>query len=318
MELGSQHDEAFAQPTLVLHASAQPTLVLHLLIDYISHFTFLVFLQEPAQTLSVFLGKMMTLEPSVYCWLPHNKKGRSNTNVWLHRSDVLLLQGIYYAEYNASPLPSELRVEFETREYVLMKSFAATDPIDGVKQVKCNCSVDTTLFSCTHVIVSFSLPCFHVSLCPFHYLVFMYTCHCVLFTTLFSCTHVIVSFSLPCFHVHMSLCPFRVKKGRKKISDMHVSVTCKCFSMCYHYAIPTPLDYCLQIMMLAVNIQLFTASLQRLQMSRNQAHEWSNSVGKKFFQRLLEAVAPHYNLWVYVVHYYPYIIPDPPIYTFRK
>ena len=80
--------------------------------------------------------------------------------------------------------------------------------------------------------------------------------------------------------------------------------------MCYHYAIPTPLDYyCLQIMMLAVNIQLFTASLQRLQMSRNRAHEWSNSVGKKLFLRLLEAVAPHYNLWVYVVHYYPYILP---------
>ena len=54
----------------------------------------------------------------------------------------------------------------------------------------------------------------------------------------------------------------------------------------------------MHIMMLAVNIQLFTASLQRLQMSQNKAHEWSNSVGKKFFQRLLEAVAPHYNLWV--------------------
>ena len=92
-------------------------------------------------------------------------------------------------------------------------------------------------------------------------------------------------------------------------SDIHVSVTCKCFSMCYHYAIPTPLDYCLQIMMLAVNIQMFTASLQRLQMSPNKSHEWSNSVGKKFFQRLLEAIAPHYNLWVYVVHYYPYILP---------
>ena len=92
-------------------------------------------------------------------------------------------------------------------------------------------------------------------------------------------------------------------------SDMHVSVTCKCFSMCYHYAIPTPLDYCLQIMMLAVNIQMFTASLQRLQMSPNKSHEWSNSVGKKFFQRLLEAIAPHYNLWVYVVHYYPYMLP---------
>ena len=57
--------------------------------------------------------------------------------------------------------------------------------------------------------------------------------------------------------------------------------------MCYHYAIPTPLDYCLQIMMLAVNIQLFTASLQRLQMSRNQAHEWSNSVGKKTFPKAI-------------------------------
>ena len=30
---------------------------------------------------------------------------------------------------------------------------------------------------------------------------------------------------------------------------------------------------------------------------------------EKLFLRLLEAVAPHYNLWVYVVHYYPYILP---------
>ena len=61
--------------------------------------------------------------------------------------------------------PLELQLKLEMKEYVLMKSFAATDPIDSdaIKQVKCcNCSLDTTLFSCTHVIVSFSLPFFHV------------------------------------------------------------------------------------------------------------------------------------------------------------
>ena len=61
----------------------------------------------------------MALEPSAY-WLPHNnKKGRSNTNVW--------------------------QVKLEMKEYVLMKSFAATDPIDidAIKQVKCNCYLDT-------------------------------------------------------------------------------------------------------------------------------------------------------------------------------
>ena len=106
----------------------------------------------------------MALEPSAYCWLPHNnKKGRSNnTNVWLRHSDVVFLQGICYVDHVTSHLPSELQVKLETKEYVLMKSFAATDPIDAVKQVKCNCSLDTTLFSCTHVIVSFSLPFFHV------------------------------------------------------------------------------------------------------------------------------------------------------------
>ena len=61
-------------------------------------------------------------------------------------------------------------------------------------------------------------------------------------------------------------------------SDMHVSVTCKCFSMCYHYAIPTPLDYCLQIMMLAVNIQMFTASLQRLQFKCHQINHTSGQI----------------------------------------
>ena len=144
MELGSQNE-----------ASAQPTLVLHLLIDYISHFTFLVFLKEPAQTISVFLGKMMSLEPSAYSWLPQNKKGRNNTNVWLAHNKILLLQGRHYAQH-LTPPPSELkRVELGTKEYVLIKSFAGTNLIDLVQQVKCNCSLDTTLFSCTHVIVSF-------------------------------------------------------------------------------------------------------------------------------------------------------------------
>ena len=142
MELGSQDE-----------ASAQPTLVLHLLIDYISHFTFLVFLQEPAQTISVFLAKIMSLEPSAYSWLPaQNKKGRNTTNVWLSHNNILLLQGRHYAQH-LTPPPSELkRVELGAKEYILIKYFDGTNPTDLVKQVKCNCS----------------LPCFHV------------TCHCVL------------------------------------------------------------------------------------------------------------------------------------------
>ena len=33
-------------------------------------------------------------------------------------------------------------------------------------------------------------------------------------------------------------------------------------------------------------------------MTNNRDHEWSNSVGEKLFLRLLEAVTPHYSLWV--------------------
>ena len=130
------------------------------------HFTFLVFLQEPAQTLSVFLVKMMALEPSAY-WLPHNnKKGRSNTNVWLSSNNIIFLQGIYYGKHVISHLPSELQVKLEMKEYV-------PDEIVCYNRSNwqwCNQAGEV------------------LQLFSWHYLVFMYTCHCVLFTTFFSCT----------------------------------------------------------------------------------------------------------------------------------
>ena len=52
------------------------------------------------------------------------------------------------------------------------------------------------------------------------------------------------------------------------------------------------------IMMLLTNVALFRAGQHKLKASTRRDHEWSNSIGKKFFLRLLEAVTPHYGLWV--------------------
>ena len=65
----------------------------------------------------------------------------------------------------------------------------------------------------------------------------------------------------------------------------------------------SPLGFTSQIMMLVINVALSRASRHRLKVTTNRDHEWSNSVGKKFFIRLTEAVTPHYGLWVYVVQY---------------
>ena len=51
-------------------------------------------------------------------------------------------------------------------------------------------------------------------------------------------------------------------------------------------------------MKLVTNVNLFMVSRHRLKMTNNRDHEWSNSAWEKLFLHLLEAVTPHYGLWV--------------------
>ena len=212
--------------------------------------------------------------------------------MYMKRNEILLLHGREYVRLLNSP-PTGLKSDVGGLEHILATAFSGSVDKKGLKkiiqEVKCNLVFlePTLLYSCTYSCY------FHVIFMPTLPLLYM--------------VHVYPLDSWRGTDVYQrgGKCIFTLSPPPPPPRLFSQIPPIRLFSQIHH------LDFTSQIMMLLTCITLFRASRNKLKASiSGHHHEWSNSVGKHFFLRLLAAVTPHYDLWVYVAIPLNYVGPE--------